>query len=58
MTSSYKITQGLEVLYPVESDNVDDITVDIIAVPGLGSNPDIAFDSFVKTAEGKTQFNW
>ena len=55
MASSYKITQGLEVLYSGDKDNV---TVDIIAVPGLGSNPDIAFDSFKKTPEGKTQFNW
>jgi hypothetical protein len=51
----YKITQGLEVLYPGEQDN---ITVDIIAVPGLGSNPDTAFDSFRTTPDGKTQFNW
>jgi triacylglycerol esterase/lipase EstA (alpha/beta hydrolase family) len=54
-SSPYKITQGLEVLYPGEKDNV---IVDIIAVPGLGSNPDTAFDSFLKTPDGKTQFNW
>jgi hypothetical protein len=54
-SSPYKITQGLEVLYAGEKDNV---TVDIIAVPGLGSNPDTAFDSFHQTPDGKTQFNW
>ena len=45
-SSPYKITQGLEVLYAGEN---GDATVDIIAVPGLGSNPDTAFDSFKKT---------
>jgi hypothetical protein len=54
-SSPYKITQGLEVLYAGES---GDATVDIIAVPGLGSNPDTAFDSFKKTSDGRTQFNW
>ncbi|KAF3008558.1 hypothetical protein E8E13_006996 [Curvularia kusanoi] len=54
-SSPYKITQGLEVLYAGENGNA---TVDIIAVPGLGSNPDTAFDSFKKTSDGKTQFNW
>ena len=54
-SSPYKITQGLEVLYAGEN---GDATVDIIAVPGLGSNPDTAFDSFKKTSDGRTQFNW
>jgi hypothetical protein len=54
-SSPYKITQGLEVLYSEED---GDATVDIIAVPGLGSNPDTAFDSFKKTSDGRTQFNW
>jgi hypothetical protein len=55
-SSSYKITQGLEVLYPGEKDDVT-VDIDIIAVPGLGSNPDEAFDSFLKK-DGTTQFNW
>ena len=54
-SSPYNITQGLEVLYSGED---GDATVDIIAVPGLGSNPDTAFDSFKKTSDGRTQFNW
>jgi hypothetical protein len=54
-SSAYKITQGLEVLY--SGGEKDGVTVDIIAVPGLGSNPDEAFDSFIKK-DGTTQFNW
>jgi triacylglycerol esterase/lipase EstA (alpha/beta hydrolase family) len=54
-SSPHKVTQGLEVLYSGEKDNV---TIDIIAVPGLGSNPDTAFDSFHNNSDGKTQFNW
>ncbi|KAF2963469.1 hypothetical protein GQX73_g10106 [Xylaria multiplex] len=47
--------QGLSLLTPTQAGQVDpnDITIDIIAVPGLGADPNRSFGS-----ETDTKFNW
>ncbi|KAI0908433.1 ankyrin [Ustulina deusta] len=46
-------SQGLSLLAPTEGVDQSDITIDIVAVPGLGADPDRSFGS-----EKDINFNW